>query len=259
MSSGITIHHIHGYQVETDIYAGPLDLLLSLIEKTELDITKLTLASITDQYLEHIRSLALISPEEVSAFLVIASRLIQIKSEVLLPRYSEQHEDEEDDGDALIQQLIRYRMYKQAAQVLFDREQSGYKTYVRISTTHKIEPRPDLSDIDLSELAMLAQALFTVQDDRSNLGEVITPPKVTIREKIKLIINNLKINGHSRFSILVSSVTTRIDIVITFLALLELIKRSTIEVNQSGLFSEIEIQTVNAADDYDQIELEFGE
>jgi segregation and condensation protein A len=97
------------YQVITPVYEGPLDLLLHLIERAELDITKLALAEVTDQFLEHLGQIQEQKAEEVSAFIVIASRLVQIKSEVLLPRPPIREPGEEDPGEALAQQLIAYK------------------------------------------------------------------------------------------------------------------------------------------------------
>src|SRR5512139_1228723 len=94
---------ISNYTIATPVYEGPLDLLLHLIERAELDITKLSLAKVTDQYLEHLRSMQERRAEEVSAFLVIAARLLQIKSEVLLPRPPTREPGEEDPSEALVQ------------------------------------------------------------------------------------------------------------------------------------------------------------
>ena len=101
MSLGITADPIRVYKVSTPVYEGPLDLLLQLIERAELDITKLALAEVTEQYLEHLRSLQERAAQEVSAFLVVAARLLQIKSEALLPRPPVREAGEEDPAEAL--------------------------------------------------------------------------------------------------------------------------------------------------------------
>jgi segregation and condensation protein A len=103
------------YKVATPVYEGPLDLLLQLIEHAELDITKLALALVTDQYLSRLRDLQERAAEEVSAFLVIAARLLQIKSEALLPRPPVREAGEEDPGEALARQLLAYKRYKEIA------------------------------------------------------------------------------------------------------------------------------------------------
>src|SRR5512135_468158 len=114
MSSGLPILTTR-YTVNTPVYQGPLDLLLQLIERAELDITRLALAQVTDQYLAHLRAMQDAPAEEVSAFLVIAAKLLQIKSEALLPRPPVRVEGEEDPGEALARQLIIYKRYREIA------------------------------------------------------------------------------------------------------------------------------------------------
>jgi segregation and condensation protein A len=102
--------------VAIPIFEGPLDLLLQLIERAELDITKVSLAQVTDQYLEQLKHLANLAADQLSAFLVIAAKLLQLKSEVLLPRSSQNQErDEEFDQDSLVNQLLTYKRFKEIA------------------------------------------------------------------------------------------------------------------------------------------------
>ena len=106
-------HQTEGYKISTEVYSGPLDLLLQLIEKAELDITRLALAQVTDQYLEYMHNLEEQDAAEVSAFLVIAAKLVQIKSSALLPRSPVPSlEPEEDPGEMLARQLIIYKRFK---------------------------------------------------------------------------------------------------------------------------------------------------
>ena len=102
---GFLGNQLRSYKVQTSVYEGPLDLLLSLIERAELDITAVSLASVTDQYLAHLQGLERMIPDEISAFLVIAAKLVQIKSEALLPRPPEREPGEEDPGESLVEQL----------------------------------------------------------------------------------------------------------------------------------------------------------
>jgi len=125
MKFNFAAHQVDAYQVATPVYEGPLDLLLQLIERAELDITKLALAQVTEQYLEYMRRLPDRAAEEVSAFLVIAARLLQIKSEALLPRPPARESGEEDPGEALARQLLAYKRYKEIADILAQKEISG--------------------------------------------------------------------------------------------------------------------------------------
>jgi segregation and condensation protein A len=148
---GVASHQARSYTVDTPVYHGPLDLLLTLIERAELDITRLALAQVTDQYLRHIRALENAQAEEVSAFLVIAAKLIQIKSEVLLPRPPAREVGEEDPGEALIRQLIIYKKYKEIGLLLAGREAAGLKTYLRLAQPVKTEAALDLSGLSLAD------------------------------------------------------------------------------------------------------------
>src|SRR4030065_2495201 len=155
MSNGVLAHQSGTYRVATDVDEGPLDLLLQLIERAELDITKLALAQVTDQYLEHLRKLSVRNlseraAEEVSAFLVIAARLLQIKSEALLPRPPAREPGEEDPGEALARQLQVYKKFKEIAAFLEQRQEAGLSTYLRIALSPRLDARADLSGVTLS-------------------------------------------------------------------------------------------------------------
>lgn len=246
------------YQVHTPVYEGPLDLLLQLIERAELDITKLALAQVTDQYLAYIQNYSdRIAAEEMSAFLVIASRLIQIKSETLLPRPPQRESDEEDPADALARQLIIYKRFKEVAIYLEAREEAGLQTYLRISAPFKPESRFDLDELTIEQLVEAAKSLFE-RVEKVELGSVVKAPLITIREKIKSITRFFNQNKRGSFLQLLSS-RHRLDIVVTFLAILELTKRRLITVNQENIFGDIIIEQSSEWDEDDDFELEFGE
>ena len=259
MNIGIASHQTGAYRVTTDVYEGPLDLLLQLIEHAELDITKLALAQVTDQFLEHLRRMQERAAEEVSAFLVIAARLIQIKSEVLLPRPPSREPGEEDPGEALALQLLAYKRYRAIATLLAGREAAGLRTYLRIAPPPRIEGTLDLSGITIEDLAAVAVSLFSRPDARSSLGSVVPGPRVTIREKIRLISSFLSLKTRVNFQKLLGEQRSRLDVVVTFLAMLELIKRHLVTVRQEGLFGEIELEAVNDWNDNEEFDLEFGE
>jgi len=119
------------YQVLTDVYEGPLDLLLDLIEKAELDITSLSLAQVTDQYLDYLKRIQIQSPAEVSAFVLIAAKLIQIKSNALLPHPPAEmiEGEEEDPGIALTRQLLVYKKFKEIGNFLDERILAGIAVF----------------------------------------------------------------------------------------------------------------------------------
>ena len=259
MVLGFASYRHQSYTVSTSIFEGPLDLLLQLIERAELDITKVALAQVTDQYLAYLHELDERKPDEVSAFLVIAARLLQIKSETLLPRPPVREPGEEDPAEFLALQLIIYKRFKELARFLAEREAGDLRTYLRLAPAPKIEPGlADLSGITLADLLAAVQAVF-VSDDRPVLATVVSAPRITIREKITLIAHYLRQNQHATFQQLLPRETFRLDVVVTFLALLELVKRSLVQTHQETLFGEIEIQSADNWNENPSFELEFGE
>jgi segregation and condensation protein A len=259
MSTGNPLIHTSTYQVQTPVYEGPLDLLLRLIERAELDITNLALAQVTDQYLAYLENLTQTDAEDVSAFLVVAARLIQIKSEMLLPRPVVREEGEEDAGEALARQLRIYRQFKKIADWLAVQESSGLRTYLRLAPPRHVETSLDLEGIDVNDLMEMISALLLSEDHRTDLGTVVTAPKITIREKIHHISRYLNSMGYSTFRLFLPDRPTRLEVVVTFLALLELIKRAAVIVEQEALFSDIGVHPSSTWDEDEAFELEFGE
>ncbi len=259
MSLGIATHQVGVYKVSTPVYEGPLDLLLQLIERAELDITKLALAHVTDQYLAHIRSLQELAAEDVSAFLVIAAKLLQIKSEALLPRPPVREVGEEDPAEALARQLLAYKRYKEIAKTLHAREAAGLRTYLRLAPPPKVQGVVDLSEFSLNDLVNAARAAFTQIDNRPELKTVVSAPRITIRDRIRHIVGNIKNSQRTSFRQLLSRNHSRMEIVVTFLAMLELVKRHYLKAQQETLFGDIELVTAEDWDDNPEFETEFGE
>jgi len=259
MMLNTTGHQVSNYTIATPVYEGPLDLLLQLIERAELDITKVSLAQVTDQYLEYIHHLTDLVADEVSAFLVIAAKLLQIKSEALLPRPPEREPGEEDPGEALARQLIAYKRYREIASILLQREEAGLRTYLRVASPPKVEGNVDLSGLTIDDLAIAAQDILNQLNLRSSLKNVVSPSRVTIREKISLITNKLRQHKQISFRSLLNHKNTRLEIVVTFLAMLELIKRHLVRVSQEGLFGDISLEVSEAWDEIDEFETEFEE
>jgi segregation and condensation protein A len=261
MSLQVVGHQTEGYRVATTVYEGPLDLLLELIERAELDITTLALAQVTDQYLAYLRNLSAQDPAEVSAFLVIAARLVQIKSAALLPRPSltENISDEESDAEALARQLIEYRRFKQLAGVLTSREEAQLRTHLRLAPPpFKVEARLDMTGIGLAELLDAAREVFANQPELQELSRVVHLSRVTIREKINSILETLRRTAHGSFRSLLRE-RSRAEIVVTFLALLELIKRQVVEARQESLFADIQFDSTGEETQVDEIEIDFDE
>lgn len=245
------------YTVHTSVYDGPLDLLLNLIETAELDITTVSLSAVTDQYLTSIRSLEQVNADEVSAFIVIAAKLLQIKSEALLPRPPAREPGEVDVGQALVDQLRLYKRYKEIGGWMMERQDANLQTFLRIAPPPKVEPKLDLSNLTLEKLVHAAQEAFAKETAKKPLGDVITVPRVTIREKIDMITKTMREVERSTFKALLTEGASRLEIVVTFLAMLELVKRYRLNAHQEGLFREIEIDRMEEWKEDEEIEIEF--
>ncbi|MCC7119663.1 MAG: segregation/condensation protein A [Anaerolineales bacterium] len=248
-----------GYKVQIPDYEGPLDLLLNLIERAELNITSISLASVTDQYLSYIHGLEQLKPDEISAFLVIAAKLVQIKSEALLPRPPERDPGEEDPGISLVEQLKSYKRYKEIAVWMDELQEKNWHTFLRVAPPPKVEAKLDLSNLTLEGLLSAAESAFTKGKGRKPLAVVLSAPRVTIREKIDFITRTMKNIQKMTFSGLITDKATRVEIVVTFLAMLELIKRYHISAVQNELFGEIEFEKMGDWKEDEEIEIEFGE
>lgn len=245
------------YTVAIPVYEGPLALLLDLIERAELDITSVSLAQVTDQYLTYVRALEHVTADEISSFLVIASKLIQIKSEALLPRPPVREVGEVDPAEDLARQLRMYKRYKEIGLWLEDRQSKNLRTFLRVAPPPKVEAKLDLSDITLADLFEAAERIFTAEQEKQSLGTVITAPKITIREKIELIAARLRGERGATFRGLLGENPTRLEIVVTFLALLELVKRYRVQAQQESLFSDIDIQPLDEFREGEEFDLEF--
>jgi segregation and condensation protein A len=256
-------HQTEGYQVATAVYEGPLDLLLELIERAELDITRLALAQVTDQYLEYLRAMQDRNAAEVSAFLVIAARLLQIKSAALLPRPSIDHNtaDEEDPAEALARQLILYKRFKELAGYLQQREAAGLQTHLRLAPPPKtaVQVKLDLNGITLIDFMDAAGSVFFNKLELTSLDKVVSMPRVTIREKIQSILSHLRNLKTTTFRSILGKSTPRVEIIVTFLAMLELVKRHIVAAEQSILFGDIDLAPLTDMSGFDELPFEFNE
>jgi len=228
------------YTVQLPVFAGPLDLLLQLIERDELDITKIALAQVTDQFLSHLKLLEQLQLTDIADFLGVAARLILIKSEALLPRPVERQPGEEDPGDELARQLIAYKRYKEIAGVLHARAEAGLHTYLRLAPPPKVEGKLDMAGVTTLHLLEAVRRAFALVPDKPALGTVVTPPKVTIRDQIRMISHAMHtLQGRIVFQRVLENAHSRMEVVVTFLAVLELIKRQKLEARQEQMFGEI--------------------
>jgi segregation and condensation protein A len=182
---------------------------------------------------------------------------LQIKSEALLPRPPTREPGEVDMGQALVDQLKLYKRFKEIGSWMMVRQDANLQTFLRIAPPPKVEPKLDLSNLTLEKFVSAAQEAFAKEAAKKPLGIVIAAPRVTIREKIDMINKTMREVQRSTFKALLDQGASRLEIVVTFLAMLELVKRYRLNAHQEGLFSEIEIDRMEDWAEDEEIEVEF--
>ena len=243
-------------EFKLQVFEGPLDLLLHLIEKNKVDIYDIPIAEITDQYLEYVNNMPKDDLDLASEFLVMAATLIDIKSRMLLPKEVDEEGEEIDPRAELVEKLIEYKMYKLAAQELRDMQvyagKSLYKEPTIPTEVKKYEPPVDLDDllkdVDLSKLNDIFQMVLRRQVDkidpvRSKFGK-IEMEEVSLPDKMNYVSSRIKKEKRCSFKQLLESQSTKMEIVVSFLAILELIKVGQIEVSQEKTFDDIYITSI---------------
>jgi len=238
------------YHVRTAQFEGPLDLLLHLIEKEELDITQLALAQVTDEFLAYVDLMrGHLDIDVVADFLVIAARLLWIKSQVLLPQPPQPTAlTPEEPGDDLVQQLRTYRLYKEAAQWLREQDAARLRSYVHLAPA--VVPQRfilDLSGVTVEALCKAAEAaLYPPEGPRPQ--EAVQRLRISIVQQIQLIGQRLMRLPQLAFHSLLSQKPTRLEAVVTLQAILELIKQQAVQARQGERFGDIVIEPLIPAE-----------
>jgi segregation and condensation protein A len=234
---------ITGYRVQLPVFEGPLDLLLHLIQREELDITRVSLARVTDQYMEYMAALEKLRVDDLADFVVVAARLLLIKSEALLPRPpAPVSEEEQDVGDELVRRLLIYKQFKQVAQNLQAWQAQERRSYVRLAPAPHIESRLEhLEPVSLEALLAAARRALETRPPSPSAGDIVAPFPLTIGDQIELVRRTLARRPQISFTGLLTAGYSRQEIAVTLLAVLELIKRQKINVRQARMFGEIVI------------------
>ena len=228
---------------QLEIFEGPLDLLLHLIKKNEVNITDIPIATITEQYLATLELMQTLNLDMAGEFLVMAATLIHIKSRILLPESDAETDEEEEGGDAreeLMRRLLEYQRFKEAAGELGQRDVLTRDVFVR-ATAPTEKPLPtafrDLSVFEL--LTALRRVLERLPKDEFH---EVTLEKITVREKMTLVLERLRVDGQIMFESLFTDAGTRMAVIVTFLAMLELVKIRAIRIFQDRLDGPIIIE-----------------
>jgi segregation and condensation protein A len=239
------------YRVQLPVFEGPLDLLLQLIEREKLDISAISLAAVADQFLQTVRQMESVEADDLSDFLVIAVKLVWIKSRLLLPQPRPPSDDaeEEDPAEALARQLREYKRFKEAAAALRAIEEAGLRTYTRAAPPPELEARLDPAGGLMADLLAAAHSAFAALDaDAPDIPQgMVVPFKLTIHDQIVRIRDVTAEGRRISFRSLLSGARHRLEIIVTLLAVLELIKRQAIRVSQEVAFGEISIEGVEGA------------
>lgn len=233
------------YKVKLEVFEGPLDLLLYLIRQEEIDIYDIPIARITQQYLEYLEFMKSLDIEIAGEFLVMAATLLKIKSRMLLPRHEELGEEAEDPRKDLVQQLLEYRKFKEIAERLGEKEYQQRRMFPRPkggfdNAAEIIPPEPPAPEVGMFELlTAFKQVLERI--DKLKLYEIVGED-ISIEERIDFVLKTIAQRRRMTFMELFENEHRRLVMVVTFFALLELMRLGRVSVRQEKLFGEITIE-----------------
>lgn len=242
--------------VKLEVFEGPLDLLLHLIEKNKVNIYDIPIVEITNQYLEYIKAMEEKNLDIVSEFLVMAATLIYIKSCMLLPKEETKEGEEMDPRQELVERLLEYKLYKYISYELKDKELDAAKILFKEMTIPKevsdykevVDTKALLADLTLSKLHKIFQSILKKQEDkidpiRSKFGR-IEKEEINLSEKIAQIQAYGFLHKKFSFRQILNRQPGKVEIIVTFLGILELMKIGQVEISQEVLFDDIEITFV---------------
>ena len=237
------------YQIELENFAGPLDLLLFFIRRDEIDIMDIPISTVTEEYLTYLEALQTLNVSVAGDFMVMAATLMRIKAKMLLPSLSDEDDEEfEDPRTALVQQLLEYQRYKEAAgdlSELNDLESRRFHPSVVHSVTDSEEdPGFYLEDVTLFELVsvfkkVLEQIPPAVRYD-------VERAEIQVKEKVAMILSRFVEKSQIMFSELFPKFSSRQEVIVTFIAILELIRDCQVRVRQKQLFEDILLERIEA-------------
>ena len=242
-------------QVKLEAFEGPLDLLLHLIDKNKVDIYDIPIVEITEQYLEYIRQMETEDMNIMSEFLLMAATLLDIKCQMLLPKEVDENGEEEDPRAELVQKLLEYKMYKYMSFELRDKHTDAQKYFYREQYLPEevagYKPPLDyeelLGDMTLNKLHDVFKSVVRKQEDkvdpiRSTYGN-IEKDEVDVDERTAYVEQYLKYHKHFSFKALLEQQTSKLNVIVTFLVILELMKVGKITIYQEEIFDDIIIES----------------
>ncbi len=232
------------YKVKLEVFEGPLDLLLHLIQKNEINIFDIPIALITEQYLDYLRLMKVLNLDIAGEYLLMASTLLHIKSKMLLPNPSSEDEQEEEDPRAeLVRRLLEYQKYKEAALELDKRPRLDRDVFIRLNTEQDLKTPEERLEANLFELIeAFRQVLERLKPEKFH--EVILDP-LNVEDRIEEILTILRNENRSlAFHNLIPEGSSLRFVIVTFLAILEMVKMGLIRIFQATVFETIRISPV---------------
>jgi segregation and condensation protein A len=243
------------YRVRLDVFEGPLDLLLHLVKKNEVDLSDLPVATITDQYLAYIDLLQQLDLDRAGEYLVMAATLLHLKSRLLLP--SEEVVDEESGEDPraeLARQLLEYQRFREAAEMLDRNSMLGRDVFTRVPLRNEAidgqdvvrDVMDEIYDVSLGDLLDALQEVL--KNAEPGIVHQVLLEQVSLRERVCLVLDLLRERTQVAFTDLFSTDISRLQILVTFLAALELVRTRIIDINQDERFGPIMLTLAVSAD-----------
>ena len=228
------------YRVTLPIFEGPLDTLLYFIERDRLDITEVSLVQVTDQYLDYLASLSERDPDNLADFLVVAAKLLLIKSRALIPQPpTALAPASEDEGTDLVQLLIEYKRYKEAAGWLREMETYGLQSYIRMADVPVPEQKLEMGDVTLDDLVAAVRRVMLSKPLAPSVDSTLAPITVSVTDQMNLIRRETARRGSVSFLRLIGQSASRLEVIVTLLALLEMVKRHLVTMRQDHPFDDI--------------------
>lgn len=235
------------YKVRLEIFEGPLDLLLYLIKKDEVDIHSISIERITRQYLDYIDTFKLLNIDLASEFIVMAANLMYIKSRTLLPRQDQPPEEDAEEDDPrweLIRQLIEYKKFKDAAGFLSLKEieqEGSFAHHAEVADLPAETTTAPLAEVSIFDLIRAFQNVLKRFEESHDFGDIIDD-RYTVADKIEFLLRHFSCGQSRRFEDLFEGATTKAEVIVTFLAVLELMKLNQFIIRQTHLLGEIEVE-----------------
>ncbi|MCR5143937.1 MAG: segregation/condensation protein A [Lachnospiraceae bacterium] len=246
-------------EFKLQVFEGPLDLLLHLINKNKVSIYDIPIVEITNQYMDYLRQMKEADLNIMSEFMYMAATLLDIKSKMLLPAQETEDEDEEDPRAELVQQLLEYKLYKCMAFNLKDRQMDASKIFYKEASipeeVEKYQPPIDttglMDDLTLNQLNDIFKSVIKRQKNRidpvrSKFGS-IKKEEVSVEQKMEYLQNYATSHRHFSFREMLENSSTKLEVIVTFLAILEMMKAGSIVISQEEIFGDIEIESKLAA------------